>query len=327
MFTMSKGDKLEILVEEHFRWLFEEMDFQVTKVRRQESGAQFGFDVKVQFYDDDDHPRNFFFECKDYSTELNFNAILRKMFELDSSSYKADAFIAISPKTQISNIKDNTLESCREKFPFSIDLWDTTSNIEELFALNSDFFYELYNYNYSNPIDRNNVINITKLRINDLIKQKNCRDLGNRIKIIDSDREPNENENYKTTLDCKLNSIFPEHDETRLRYHKFRCNYKIYLEDLEDTNNDLRSEILDWQENLKIKAYRLTGKFNVYPDDSPRKFFYDFFDEAKTDLDILFKNGNYTGDIEKLLNGIVMELAAECPLDWRKNEPRYRVIN
>lgn len=317
---MSKGDKLEILAAKHFEWLFEEMNFQVTKVRRQHSGAQFGFDIEVEFYDDYEYQRNFYFECKDYSTDLHWNSLLRKIFELDSSAYNPDAFIAISPKTPISNINANTLENCRSKFCFCIDLWDTTNKIEELFALNADIFYELYEYNYSNLIDINKIIDKTKLKINHLIDQKNCLDLGNRIKILDSDKNPHEKETLRTSLDLKLNSIFPENDEVRLRYHKYRCDYKIYLEDLEDTHNNLRSEIFNWQDNLRHKAQRLTEKFNVYEDYTPQKFFYDFLDEAKKDLDIFFSNGNYTGDIEKLLQGIVMELAAECPLDWRKNE-------
>ncbi|AKB50445.1 hypothetical protein MSBRW_1192 [Methanosarcina barkeri str. Wiesmoor] len=317
---MSKGDNLEILAENHFKWLFEEMDFQLIGVRRQNSGAQFGFDIKVQFFDDDDNVRNFYFECKDYSSDLHFNSILRKIFELDSSAYSPDAFIAISPKVQISNINDNTLENIKNKFRFPISLWDTTNNIKELFALNNKIFYELYGYNYSDLIDSNKVIRRTKSLINSLITQKKARDLGNRIKILDSNRDPNEKEILRTTLDLKLNAVLPEENKVRLRYHKYRCDYKVYLEELEDNNNELRSEILDWQENLRIKADRLTDKFNTCNEYNSRKFFYDFFDEAKEDLDIFFKNGNYTGDIEKLLHGIIFELAAECPLDWRKNE-------
>lgn len=317
---MSKGDKLEILATKHFRWLFEEMDFQVVKVRRQNSGAQFGFDIEIQFYDDNDYQRNFYFECKDYSTDLNWNALLRKIFELDSSAYDPDAFIAISPKVQISNINDHTLESCKSKFCFAIDLWDTTNKVEEIFALDNNIFFELYQYNYSSIIDNQQVLNKTRLRVNNLIYHKDCLDWANKIRIIDSNKNPSEKEDFRTNLDLKLNSIFPEDDKARLRYHKYRCDYKVYLEDLEDIHNDLRSEILYWQDNLRHKAYRLTGRFNVHKDYTPQMFFYDFFDEAKKDLDIFFKNGNYTGDIEKLLQGIVMELAAECPLDWRKNE-------
>ena len=319
---MSKGDKLEILAEKHFKWLFEEMGFQVVEVRRQKTGVQFGFDILIRFFDDTELPRSFYFECKDYSTNVNWNSLLRKIFELDSSAHKPDAFIAISPKVQITNINHNTLQNCKSKFGFAIDLWDITNIIQELFALDNNVYYELYQKNYSSEIDSSKVIYTIKTLINHLINEKQILDLGNKIKILESDRNPLEDENLRTKLDLKLNAVLPEDDVSRIEYHKYRCDYKVYLEDLEDISNNLRSEIIDWQDNLRIKAYRLTNKFKLYEDYTPQKFFHDFFDEAGKDLHLILNNGKYTGDIEKLLNGIIFELAAQCPLDWR-NENEF----
>ncbi len=52
---------------------------------------------------------------------------------------------------------------------------------------------------------------------------------------------------------------------------------------------------------------------------TPAHFFHDFFEIAEIEILTFYKDFELKGDKEKLLHGVVFELAAKCPLDWRKN--------
>ena len=69
---------------------------------------------------------------------------------------------------------------------------------------------------------------------------------------------------------------------------------------------------------MRLKADRLTKKFNIDETYSSANFFHDFFNEAEQEILTFYKDFELKGDKEKLLHGVVMELAAQCPLDWRK---------
>ena len=123
-------------------------------------------------------------------------------------------------------------------------------------------------------------------------------------------------------MDRKLNAVFEIDDPDRIQYHQYRCDYKVYLESLTDINNTLRNKILNWQDNLRIKASRLTKKFESDENYTPTKFFHDFFDIADKELLTFYNVEKLDGYNEKLLHGVIFELAAECPLDWRKKHER-----
>lgn len=124
----------------------------------------------------------------------------------------------------------------------------------------------------------------------------------------------------RTTLDEKLNSL-PISDELRMYYHQLRCDYKVSLEKLQDVNSQLRQEIIRWQTNLRVKAFRLTTKFNDPAGGyTPLKFFHEFNELAEKDILRFMNEEGITGDSEKLLNGVIFELAAECPLRWNSDD-------
>ena len=103
-------------------------------------------------------------------------------------------------------------------------------------------------------------------------------------------------------------------------YHQLRVNYKVFLEDLIDVNNDLRIKIQKWQDDMRHRARRLTRKFNIDESYNSTQFFEDFFDDAEKQLLKFYSENELKEDEEKLLNGIVFELAAECPLNWSKKK-------
>lgn len=316
--TKPKGSAFENSVLEFFKKIFEEMGFIVIEARKQWSGTQNGFDVRITFLDDDNNERCLFFECKDYESTLNWENILEKILELEAANYSVDGFIALSPKVEISNIKDNVHAKLIEKFKFPIKLWTPNSHIEEIFSLDADIFKNIYKKECTNHVDRDFSLNKLKAIINCILKEKHMLKLVNRIEIKSATRTPNEDSKLVTTLDLKLNEVFDIDDPDRIKFHQLRCDYKVYLEELTDINNSLRAKIFKWQENLRLKAERLTRKFKNYSDYSPTRFFHEFFDEADKELLTFFQNERLDGDKEKLLNGVIFEIAAECSLDWRK---------
>ncbi|TJZ49872.1 hypothetical protein FAZ15_22200 [Sphingobacterium olei] len=62
------GSDFENLVKPFFKAIFEKMGFLVIQVRKKDSGTQNGFDVSVLFLDDNEQEREFFIECKYYTT-------------------------------------------------------------------------------------------------------------------------------------------------------------------------------------------------------------------------------------------------------------------
>jgi hypothetical protein len=155
--------------------------------------------------------------------------------------------------------------------------------------------------------------------VNLLIQQKDALQFADIISINDSTEDPNEDAGLKTTLDEKLNSVLQPDDENRILFHRVRANYKVYIESFTDIDSELRTNILKWESNLRLKASRLTMNFNMDDTYTPQQFFRDFFKEAENEILTFFKDFELKGDREKLLQGVVFELAAQCPLDWRKN--------
>lgn len=315
------GSDFEKLVQPFFKNIFDEMGFSVIQVRKQDSGTQNGFDISVLFFDDNGQEREFFIECKYYTTaKLDWAEIFNKQLQLEASSHNPTAFIVLSPLRDLSNIDHNVQASVVSKFKYPVDFWTPDKDIKKLFALDEDVYKKIFD----EPECNESIVRTTELKrikaiVLNLIQKKDALKYADLVTIPETDKLPTEDANLRTTLDIKLNSILTEDDTNRIEYHRIRANYKVYLEYLNDLNPTLRSNILMWESNLRLKAYRLTGKFNIDETYTPLKFFYDFFDEAEKEILTFYKDFELIGDKEKLLHGVVFELAAQCPLDWRRN--------
>jgi len=313
-----KGTEFESLIKPFFRKLFEGMGFFVFEIRNQKSGTQNGFDIKIECEDDCGIARNVFIECKYYDSKLNWGEILNKQLELSGSNYSCDCFIALSPKEDLSNINDN-LQSVFENFSkHPVEFWTPDNYVREMFAIDNDLYKVIYDEECPFTVVKEEQIQRVKKKLLLLFKKKDVLKYANIIRITTSTEVPNEKTELKTSLDRKLDAILPADHEDRIRYHQLRCDYKIFLEKLQDINNILRSNILNWQDDLRLKAKRLTEKFNIDSSYTSEKFFHDFFDAAEVSLNSFYGAHELNGDSEKLLHGVVFELAAECPLDWRK---------
>lgn len=318
LFMALSGTDFESLVKPFFKKLFEDMGFFVFEVRNQNSGTQNGFDIKIECEDDCGKTRNVFIECKFYDSRLNWSELLNKQVELSGSNYACDCFIALSPKVNLSNINDN-LQVVYESFSkHPVEFWTPDNDVQEMFAIDPALYKAIYEEDCPFTIVAEEQINKVKRKLKLLFTKKDTFKFANMIRIAPSSAEPLEDEKYKTNLDKKLDAILPSDHEDRIGYHQLRCDYKIFLEKLQDINNSLRTNITNWQDDLRIKAKRLTNKFNIDDTYTSEKFFYEFFDIAEKSLDSFYSAHELHGDTEKLLHGVVFELAAECPLDWRK---------
>jgi len=315
------GSDFESLVEPFFRKVFQDMGFLVIQVRNQDSGNQDGFDISVLFFDDNDIEREIFIECKYYtSSKLNWSDIFNKQLQLYGSNHKPCAFILLSPLRNLSNIDHDLQAKIVKDFKYPVDFWTPDKEIKNLFALDIELYKKVFDTKKCDiEINKEYELRKYKAIINLLIQRKDSLQYSDLIRINDTDVEPNEDSELKTTLDKKLNSVLKEDDENRIIYHRIRANYKVYLESLVDVNTDLRNNILNWESNLRLKASRLTSNFNLDDDYTPERFFHDFFKEAENEILTFYKDFELKGDKEKLLQGVVFELAAQCPLDWSNN--------
>jgi hypothetical protein len=318
---MISGSDFEKIVQPFFRTLFNDMGFMVIQVRKQDSGTQNGFDISVYFLDDNELEREIFIECKYYTTaKLDWAEIFNKQIQLDASNHRPTAFIALSPLCNLSNINHNVQANAVKKFKYPVDFWTPDKDIAQLFALDE----EVYKLVFDKPtcdisIDKDKELCRIKAMINLLIQRKDALKYADIVSIGDTTVEPREDGGLKTTLDEKLNALLPPDDDNRLIFHRVRANYKVYIESFTDVDSELRVNILKWESNLRLKASRLTMNFNLDSAYTPQQFFIDFFKEAENEILTFFRDFELKGDKEKLLQGVVFELAAQCPLDWRKN--------
>lgn len=314
------GADFEQLVEPFFKKLFQDMGFLVIQVRRQTSGTQNGFDISVLFLDDNEQEREFFIECKYYITsKLDWSEIFNKQVQLDSSNHNATAFIALSPLRNLSNIDHNIQAKQIKAFKCPVDFWTPDKDVENMFALDKNLYQKIYDKPCTIALENDKELQRLKVIVNLLINKKDLLARANLIKIPEATLPIDGDEEMVTSLDRKLNAICEPNDQYRIVYHKARADYKVYIESLVDVHSELRTNILNWEENMRLKASRLTHNFSMDDTYTPQKFFNDFFNEAEKEILTFYGENELKGDKEKLLCGVVFELAAQCPLDWRKN--------
>lgn len=335
---MSKkvtGTEFEALTEPFLSNLFTEMGYNVLHVRRQGSGTQDGFDISIDFHTNGNEYK-FYFECKYYEqASLNFYSLFIKILQLESSFQdNIGAFIGLSPKVNVSNIEERIRKNILMPDDFSdpnrvlniafpVSLWTPDYNIDEIFSIDSTLYEKIYpKQPFNKNISRDQILENTRSKIELLISQKELlKTKSSRLINIDEcNRKPIEHESYKTTLDNKLDSVLKQNDDYRGVLHDIRADYKVYLENLQDVNPTLRNDILRWQDEMRLKAHRLTKQFQINENYTSTNFFFDFFKSAEDSLNVFYNDYELKGDREKLLYGVVMELAAQCPLNWEKEQ-------
>lgn len=157
MTSQEKGAKFEKNANSFFVWLFEEIGFIVAKDRIQFSGTQDGFDIHL-IVNINNFERQIHIECKDYKTDLDVGNILKKAWDLEKNYNltENDLFIAISPRSNFKNAdnSEKTSPVLNEKFSFKSYLLDKSNGIDRLFALNDEYYKEIYKKDIDFTFDR-----------------------------------------------------------------------------------------------------------------------------------------------------------------------------
>src|SRR5690606_31013933 len=151
----------------------------------QDSGDQNGFDISVLFLDDDELEREFFIECKYYTTaNLYWVDIFSKELQLEASGHNPTAFIALSPLRNLSNIEHNIQSSFVNKFKYPVDFWTPDKEVEKLFALDTEVYKKVFEKPDCNIVlDRETELKRIKAIINNLIQKKEALKFADIITI------------------------------------------------------------------------------------------------------------------------------------------------
>ena len=122
----------------------------ITEFRRQNSGTQFGFDLRCTYTDPGGQICNCVFECKDVPV-ISISDVTGKLAQLRMSERPVHHWILVSPNGKISNDLDayrprlmREIGEGRYDPVQNVQLWTHEQNVEELFAL----IPEIYEYYY-----------------------------------------------------------------------------------------------------------------------------------------------------------------------------------
>ncbi len=104
----GRGQEIGDIFERHMKSLLEELlttdggGVEITEVRRQCSGTQFGFDLRCTYLDPGGQPCNCLFECKDVE-EIRMADMMGKLAQARMSQSPVNHWVLASPKARISN--------------------------------------------------------------------------------------------------------------------------------------------------------------------------------------------------------------------------------
>jgi hypothetical protein len=154
---MIKEASFEISVQKYFIRLFEKMGFNIIEIRRQ-TPKQHGFNIFLKFLDENECEKSLHFECMDYSNNTNWSNLIINIHEIDSLSFIPNGFVALSPKSELTNKNRHILDSIQKKISFPIEFWDTNNFIEEMFALDKYIYFCIYGSDCNLEIDENKVL-------------------------------------------------------------------------------------------------------------------------------------------------------------------------
>jgi tetratricopeptide (TPR) repeat protein len=170
---MAKGTEFEAKALEYLKSLFELMRFDVTAYERQQSGTQNGFDICIGFLDDSGKERKFFFECKDYKTDISWDNIGVKIHQLYASSHRPDAFIALSPYVNFSNIQRNVIDNLKQALQTPIFYWTPATNVQKYFSVDASFYEYVYREQPAiTESDKKDILRTIRGIITDILRQK-----------------------------------------------------------------------------------------------------------------------------------------------------------
>jgi GTPase SAR1 family protein len=171
----EKGARLEDMVLALFEELFIISDDAkheiLTKIRKQNSGNQFGFDIEVQYFTQYRKTVECRIECKNHSNNLSLKDVSDKIEQLRYGNKEFDHYIIICPTSNPVNELNEHVKYWKNdnSLPFTIQIWSKETFAKKFFALNANIYFELYG-THCDDINRNDVLAEFKERLKPQIK-------------------------------------------------------------------------------------------------------------------------------------------------------------
>lgn len=149
----ARGAALEEAVLELFRRIFDldqdQSQLVLRELRRQTSGTQRGFDIKLTCQDSLGAMAVCMIECKNYQNGIiRLRDVAPKLAALQCGEEEADHWILISPNSRLSNELSEAAKKWKDSFLWEpirdVQFWTQEEKVQELFALFPDLYTRFY---------------------------------------------------------------------------------------------------------------------------------------------------------------------------------------
>jgi len=149
----AKGEALEEAALVLFRRFFalaecdeSQIRMQLQKLRKQRSGAQFGYDIAFEAAVAGQENVRCHVECKNYASSIALKDVADKLLQQKSHGVAIDHWILISPRADPAQDLHHFLEyeSRALDFPFDIHVWSPESGVDQFFALEPKLYDRFY---------------------------------------------------------------------------------------------------------------------------------------------------------------------------------------
>ncbi|HZM76307.1 MAG TPA: NACHT domain-containing protein [Candidatus Limnocylindrales bacterium] len=111
----------------------------LTRLRKQNAGTQYGYDLALEVHDAVHGTVRYHFECKNHQRPITLDDIAGKLLmnEQQWRETHIDHFIVVSPHRNAANDLDVLLKGWNEnrKYPFDVSVWGPEDGIRDLFRL------------------------------------------------------------------------------------------------------------------------------------------------------------------------------------------------
>jgi hypothetical protein len=129
------------------RLLRHELGYDLLEVRRQGSGLQWGYDLRVRWRTPNGQQASWHVECKSHHSTLPTDEVIRKLDQILASHHPIDVWCLACAHVEPTNDLDESLARKREsdEVPFAIEVLSPQTNfIKELFECFPDLYRRLY---------------------------------------------------------------------------------------------------------------------------------------------------------------------------------------
>lgn len=144
----KKGADFELTALEFLKRIFNDLGYEVVRVRNQKTGTQDGYDNLIEIVTGKYKHHTIYAECKDYSSNLNYTQAIEKIPHIISTHGRINLLLFISPFEDFKNPNEpSKLQSFYDKIGdlCPVQFLTPEYHIKEYFRLYPDLFIIVYN--------------------------------------------------------------------------------------------------------------------------------------------------------------------------------------